>query len=336
MQKTVSIIIPFHNEPIYTVFNVLTSINNQIGINFEKVEVILVNDGGPELPNGKDTFRLLKNLDVIYLRSSEGHGPGPARQMGMDHASGQYFMFMDADDQFHIDGALLDFFNVTDKKNYDIIAGKYVEQAKSIENGNLFYVFHDNNENYSIFSKWFNRDLIERYHIRWADDLKVFEDTYFVGLAYEFATNIKQIDAYSYTWLYNSKSVGRRIDNSGISFDDQLHIWSRGRRYFLEQVQKYKAARVEDWFVDYVADIYYRQKKFKPANMEKFTEEHIHLLREFSSYWLPARVKIMQAIISYNIKKTNYTGLSNDDAIKFLYDTEQYALGNQFSEKETK
>ncbi|ANK58963.1 hypothetical protein AYR54_00955 [Loigolactobacillus backii] len=336
MKKTVSIIIPFHSEPTYTVFNVLASINNQIGIDFEKVEVVLVNDGGPELPDGVDTFKLLKNLDIVYIRLSKGHGPGPARQKGMDRASGQYFMFMDADDQFHIDEALLDFFNVTNKGSYDLIAGKYVEQARDIKTDDFFYVFHDNTENYSIFSKWFNRDLIERYHIHWADDLRVFEDTYFVGLVTEFSTNTKRIDSIGYSWLYNSKSTGRSTGKLGVSFDDQLHTWSKGRRYFLEEVQKYKPERVADLFVAYVADIYYRQKRFTPADIGKFAEEHVHLLREFSSYWLPARAKIMQTIINYNQKGTIYDDLSNDDALKFLFQTEQYALGDQFSKQEVK
>ncbi|MFD0898223.1 glycosyltransferase family 2 protein [Loigolactobacillus binensis] len=334
--KTVSIIIPFHSEPVYTVFNVLASINNQVGIDFEKVEVVLVNDGGPELPNGKDTFRLLKNLDIIYLRLREGHGPGPARQMGMNHAKGQYFMFMDADDQFHIDGALLDFFNLTDQNDYDLIAGKYMEQAKDINTGDLYYVFHNNNENYSIFSKWFNRNLIEHYHIRWANDLRVFEDTYFVGLAYEFAVNIKYIDAIGYTWLYNNRSTGRSTEKPGVSFDDQLHVWSRSRRYFLEAVQKYHPERVEDLFVNYVADIFYRQKKFEPVDPAEFTKENQRLLREFSSYWLPARSKIMQTIIDYNNKGTIYADLSNKDAVKFLFETEQSALSDQIYTQEGK
>ncbi|WP_412989116.1 glycosyltransferase family 2 protein [Pediococcus siamensis] len=334
MQKTVSIIIPFHNESVYTVFNVLSSINNQIGINFEKVEVILVNDGGPELPNGEATFKLLKNLDLTYLRSSEGHGPGPARQLGMDHAHGQYFMFMDADDQFHIDGALLDFFNAAAEADYDVIAGKYIEQAKDINTHALYYVFHNNNENYSFVSKWFNRNLIDRYHIRWADDLRVFEDTYFVGLAMELATKVKKMDAVSYTWLFNSHSTGRSTGKLGISFNDRLHIWSRCRRYFLESIQKYKPGRLEDYFVKYVADIYYRQKRFVPVDKVSFMEEHVRLLHEFSALWIPARGRIMQSILADNQQGATYAGFDNQDAIKFLFETEQYVQGKQFSVKE--
>ncbi len=336
MQKIVSIIIPFHNEPIYTVFNVLASINNQVGIDFEKVEVILVNDGGPELPNGMATFKLLKNLDMIYVRSSKGYGPGPARQKGMDRASGQYMMFMDADDQFHINGALLDFFNIVKRGDHDVISGKYIEQAKNSETGDLFYIFHSNNENYSIFSKWFNRDLIDRYHIRWVNDLPVFEDTYFVGLAFEFATDIAKIDNAGYSWLYNSNSTGRSGAKLGISFDNQLHVWSKGRRYFLEEVQKNKPEQVEGLYVAYIADIYYRQKKFKPIDDEKFAEAHSQLLREFRSYWLPARAKIMQAIINYNQKGAIYADLSNDDALEFLLRTERATLNDQLIEQEAK
>lgn len=48
VEKLVSIIIPFYRVSQQRLDTVLTSINNQIGIDFQRVEVILVNDGGPK------------------------------------------------------------------------------------------------------------------------------------------------------------------------------------------------------------------------------------------------------------------------------------------------
>ncbi|MCO6184477.1 glycosyltransferase [Leuconostoc fallax] len=46
MRKLVSIIIPYYNENESQLAIALSSINNQIGVDFNDVEVILVGDGG--------------------------------------------------------------------------------------------------------------------------------------------------------------------------------------------------------------------------------------------------------------------------------------------------
>ena len=45
MDRLLSIVVPFYEEKEKEIFPLLSSINSQIGINFDLVEVIVVNDG---------------------------------------------------------------------------------------------------------------------------------------------------------------------------------------------------------------------------------------------------------------------------------------------------
>lgn len=74
---------------------VLSSINNQIGINFDQIEVILVCDGGYKLKSML-VFDIFDNINIRYYYNSQSKGPGFSRQFVMDKALGQDYMFMDA------------------------------------------------------------------------------------------------------------------------------------------------------------------------------------------------------------------------------------------------
>jgi len=95
--KTISIVIPYYQETEEKVFPLLSSINNQVGIDFEKIEVILANDAG-EMKVSNSFLDLFSNFKTIVVHCVENGGPGLARQKGLDHATGEYVIFCDADD----------------------------------------------------------------------------------------------------------------------------------------------------------------------------------------------------------------------------------------------
>ena len=100
MDKTISIIVPYYKESTEMLFPLLSSINNQLGIDFNKIEVLLVNDGANNrLP--EEFLGMFNNLDIRTCCLMENRGPGVARQCGIEEAQGEYVMFCDADDVLH-------------------------------------------------------------------------------------------------------------------------------------------------------------------------------------------------------------------------------------------
>lgn len=97
MEKQIDIIIPAYNAH-NTIDKTLASIACQ-NIS-DKIKVTIVNDCSP---NGDYSYFINKyknELDIQELILSENHGPGYARQYGIDNTTYKYIMFCDADDMY--------------------------------------------------------------------------------------------------------------------------------------------------------------------------------------------------------------------------------------------
>lgn len=90
-----SIIIPVHNSGVW-LRSGLMSIFMQT---YQDFEVILVDDGSTD--NSPDICRHFEQTErrIRYFRQ-HNRGPGPARNLGLDHARGRFITFMDSDDGY--------------------------------------------------------------------------------------------------------------------------------------------------------------------------------------------------------------------------------------------
>lgn len=91
----VSIIMPVYNAERY-LREAIESVLRQTYTNFE---LLLINDRSSD-----NSVAICKEYDekdpriVLLENDTETHGPGPTRNIGLDHASGEYILFLDADD----------------------------------------------------------------------------------------------------------------------------------------------------------------------------------------------------------------------------------------------
>ena len=99
---TTSVITAFYNAAEYIEYTLL-SIANQKTNNLINIEYILVNDCSTDnsLEIVNNFISLYKDkLTIKLFDLKENLGCGGARKYGIDHASGDYFMFLDADDYY--------------------------------------------------------------------------------------------------------------------------------------------------------------------------------------------------------------------------------------------
>lgn len=102
MEK-VTIIMPVYNAEKY-VSKAIESVLKQTYTNFE---LLLIDDKSTD--NSKkicDEFSQKDSRIIVYENNSDNHGPGATRNIGLDHAAGEYIYFMDSDDW--IDDRLLE------------------------------------------------------------------------------------------------------------------------------------------------------------------------------------------------------------------------------------
>ncbi len=89
-----SIIIPVYNAE-KTIYCTLESIKKSGSeYNLDQVEIICVNDGSSDLSS--DIIK--SNFPTVVLLEKENGGTASARNVGIIHSSGEYILFIDADD----------------------------------------------------------------------------------------------------------------------------------------------------------------------------------------------------------------------------------------------
>lgn len=230
MNYKISIIVPIYNAGKYLNECILSVINQTIG--FESIQLILVNDGSKD--NSKDIIDMYckkyNNIEGYHLKESHSIG-GFARNIGLEHAKGQFLMFLDSDDYIAKD-ACEKMFKAITKNNADIVTANYTcmnedgniwihpildETRKSGElkeiNQEFFYLFCP-----SVCLKIFRTEIINKHNIRFLEKVPA-EDAYFSCFAF---LNSKKIYYLSDIIYYY-----RRRNKNNFSTS-----WLRDKKYF--------------------------------------------------------------------------------------------------------
>lgn len=96
MKKKISVIIPVYNSEK----NIKKTVNSILNQTYQNIEIILVDDGSTD-----NSYAICKKYSKKYnnikVYTKKNEGPGPARNLGIRHANGEYIGFVDSDDFIH-------------------------------------------------------------------------------------------------------------------------------------------------------------------------------------------------------------------------------------------
>ena len=126
-----SVIMCIYNSEKYLDDSINSLINQTIG--FEKIQLILVNDGS--IDNSERICLKYKNIypnNIIYIKIKNS-GPSRARNIGLSYAKGKYINFLDSDDKWDKNSFNYAFLFFKIHKKIDIIGGriKYFESTNN-------------------------------------------------------------------------------------------------------------------------------------------------------------------------------------------------------------
>lgn len=274
--KIVSIIIPYHDEGLPILMRALMSINGQVGVDLDSLEVIIVSDGGERLKL-KRCHELMPKLTIRYRYHKKVRGMGATRQQGMDVATGQFITFLDVDDEFYSDRVIRHFIDVLLKSgNHQIIVGHTMELTQH-DDGSQYLIDRGYDQRYAG-GKWFNRKFLVNYQLKWRDDLHAYEDMYFIGTAFKLATNISKLDQPVYVCPWRNDSADRQQNG-------ELDQWVKATSATFEKLAAYKPESLSQYFLVYMADIYLRAAKYPANDSEKFRQVHAAFVRQYGSLW---------------------------------------------------
>lgn len=141
-----SIIIPIYNVEDY-LERCLQSVINQT---YKDIEIILVDDESPDnCPSLCEKYSAQDSrIKVIHKKNG---GLSDARNTGLALATGEYVIFVDADD--YIDKNTCEMFKEYAKQHYDIIIGN------AIVHGGVAYLDHDNEYGHYTGDEYLNKSF---------------------------------------------------------------------------------------------------------------------------------------------------------------------------------
>ncbi len=98
MKELVSIVVPIYNMGA----SIEKCVESVLKQNYKNLEIILVDDGSTDDTLARCEALALKD-NRVFVYHTENRGSGPARNYGIEHATGRYIFFPDADDYLETD-----------------------------------------------------------------------------------------------------------------------------------------------------------------------------------------------------------------------------------------
>lgn len=278
----------------------LNSIDTQIGIDFKDVDIIICNDASDKeyIPT-EDFLNSFINIKPKLIINEINSGPGITRQNILDIASSLFITFIDADDVLATNIILSQLSQfLKEKPRTEVLYTSWLEEV-IIDNKTMFNLH--SNENSWLFGKLFNIDFLRYNKISFHPDLRIQEDSYFIGNARCICKKFETLDNTSYIWTYNPKSI-TRINNGEYTYKGfptlitaiRYHLqWLMDNKYDYDYQERFyrllmytffqlhlpifKDPKIKNYITDIELELYKFMSTF-PQFMEKFDKNVFNTL----------------------------------------------------------
>lgn len=301
----VSIIIPIYNVEQYIERCLMSTLTQT----YRNLEILLVNDCTPD--RSMDIAERIianseysKDLDIKFISHPVNKGIAATRNTGMHNVTGEYFFFLDSDDEITPD-CIESMVNIAQKyKGVDLIQGNIVEtnnnKVKSIISPESEYItdttlikkmmFNDGTCKYSIPNVVWNK-LIKTSMVTdnnmWFKEGIVAEDVYWLIMYWKYVSSIA-FNANRTYYYYNDNPSS--ITNEAIQ--KHRHFFAKMETFkdFIPTIDK-KDLYIYHRFVRMLHNFGHVYSKYENSQQYiKAYKETIYYLLSFK--YFPSRVKI--------------------------------------------
>jgi len=247
----ISIIIPVYNSSKL----VGRTLDNILEQSIEGIEIICVDDGSTD-----DSLEVLneyaKKFEIIKVYSyGENRGQAYARNVGFDHATGEYVYYMDSDDyildrdalkniyarirnfdaEILMFNAKIEYENEKAKELYqkpikDVSFGSLVEGIRYSGDQALSLIIQAGDFFGPAWTYLYNRDFLKSNGIYFVEKTSPHEDTLFTFYALLNANNVFYYDTYVYKYIIRNNSSIHDERKIGKRIKANINVYNEGRR----------------------------------------------------------------------------------------------------------
>lgn len=166
-----------------------------------------------------------RGLHIQLLSTSVNGGPGVARQVGIDNNKMcDYLMFLDSDDML-LPNAVETLYTEAKKNRVDVLSSDFIAERKHEPN---MCLKADRTPVTWTHGKIYSANYLQSKNIRFRDDLRLNEDSYFNLVALNCTENKKIIPECTYLWCDNKNSLTRDEGHAGFFFKSwEVYIYGQ-------------------------------------------------------------------------------------------------------------
>ena len=214
----ITIIIPTYNAHD-TLDRLFASLQAQT---YKDFNVILAIDAdGKKYNKFKNKY---KDLNITINYYAENLGPGMTRQRAMDDSKdSDYFIFIDSDDI--VNPRMVEcLYNLITTHKADFACSGINRVNKD---GTVLNVLPSVKEHFNLtwcHGKIYSGKYLRKHNIRFRDDLRANEDSYFNCILYNKTDNVICTDEITYLWMYREDSItsSRDIKNMTLVYESSI------------------------------------------------------------------------------------------------------------------
>ncbi|MFD0836295.1 glycosyltransferase family 2 protein [Mariniflexile aquimaris] len=285
--KKISIIIPMYNVAKYLETCVNSVINQEI--EEKDYEILMINDGSTD--NSEEVAKsLASRTPCIKIISQKNKGLGGARNTGIENATGEFLIFLDADDVLFY-GSLKNLIQISEKDKLDILEfgankidtnGIVLSTIQKDSHGNIFNgIDYYKQIKYmgSACNKIYRRQFLLENNL-WFLEHIYGEDFEFNTRVLFFTNRIRAVSLIGAEFLQTTSSITRSTDKaSKEKYLRSFIIILKNIVSFKNDEVKHHDHRIEDFFLERLTltniDIFYMMFKhdFTFKEMEAIKNE---------------------------------------------------------------
>ncbi|MEE1133044.1 MAG: glycosyltransferase family 2 protein [Caryophanon sp.] len=238
MNPIISVIIPVYNKENY----LEKTLKSVISQTFENFEIVIIDDGSTD-KSYDIAYNFSKHDTRIRVFKQENSGVSKTRNKALDFAVGKYVTFLDADDKYDTKFLEKMLSQIGDGNaiycgSFNVRGNEIKKVKNSFEEGDIFYKYLKHKCHPNMNSWLIKKEFLERYNIKFQENLTIGEDVVFFSNIMFFERNIKVCKEHLTFYNVEVESSLSKV-NKDKNIEKNI-LWIQSLELYFEQFQNKK------------------------------------------------------------------------------------------------